>query len=197
MEWIVIIAILLLVILFFYYLFNRSPKGKSRSNSFDSELIKKLLEESLAVMVSEKRKSLVWVSIANDINKFIVSNFIKAVKKIVAAKMGRLSTSEINITHISVNNEGNTKLQLNVDVVVVINVETNKKTGEFILVFKYFKRSAGILQEITIADPTKIPLTGTTKQDLDSINFFEKLIEGFPGFKDAVVKGKRIISHYR
>ena len=81
--------------------------------------------------------------------------------------------------------------------VVVINVETNKKTGEFILVFKYFKRSAGILQEITIADPTKIPLTGTTKQDLDSINFFEKLIEGFPGFKDAVVKGKRIISHYR
>jgi len=196
MEWTIIVGVLLSGILFFCHLFNHSPKRKPFSNSFDSEFIKKLLEKSIAVMVLEKRKSPVWISIANDINKFIVSNFIKAVKKIVAAKMGRLSTSGIKLTHISVNNEGNTKLQLNLDVVVVINVETNKKTGEFILVFKYFKRSAGILQEITIADPTKIPLTGTTKQDLDSINFFEKLIKGFPGFKDAV-KGKRIISHYR
>jgi len=187
---IAVLAVLLIIaLLSFCYIPKKSTK-KLQNGSLEN-FIAKLKEKSLAIMVYETNRSPNKQDIAESINKYIAKNFIDAIKEIVSQKIGRLSAQKLSITHISVNNEGIPKLPLSVDVVVIINLESNGTTNKLNLIFRYFKRVAGSMQEITIAEPTKIPLSGTAKHDLEEIDFEKELIEGFPGFKDAVT-GKRI-----
>jgi len=185
-------SILVLVGIGFVYAYlAKTPIKKMSNGDFWAELAAKLKQKKIAVMVQEKRSSPVWQETAKIIDSVVAPAFIKAVKERATQGVSRLSAADLNIIHAAVNNQDG-KLPSTVDVLVVITTNTDPKTPEkAVLTFKYCKFSGGKMQEISCAEQTEIRLDGVARDALQKINFPQKLIEGFAGFKDAAM-GRRV-----
>ena len=195
METVIGVGLIITVVLvggsILYAYFAKTPAKKISNGDFWAELAAKLKQKKIAVMVRETRNSPVWQETAKSIDNVVVSSFITAVKERATQGVSRLSAAELNIIHAAVNNQDG-KLPSTLDVWVVINTNTDPKIPEkAVLTFKYYKRATGKMQEISYADPTEIHTDGVSRDVLQKIDFPRKLIEGFVGFKDAVM-GKRV-----